>query len=316
MFPDQRTQHRKLLEKITHRGPMAFQKFLFILEVSFPDAHRLLEIKYSGIERSLHNRTFQPISPSSLVPPQPIELAVAAVAIPQPVVIPPFALAPALPDKVRAVAPVSAVDNYHCPPIDVGGGLKLEFYTKEVTPKRNISVKMADKFNTSEKISTYDMKSSKRGLLFLVNIINFEKQPRKKRNGATVDRDNLISLFRQMNFQIIYYEDITKAVRIHNHNDSHSVFTCFQLFFSIISFEFLVQQFFALLNTFVTSPFIRGIDCLVFGLLSHGDEVFGRTTVDFCDDSAEINDIIAKFSNANCMKLIGKPKIFLFPFCR
>lgn len=76
------------------------------------------------------------------------------------------------------------------------------------------------------------------------------------------------------------------------------------------------QQFFSLLNKFVTSPFIRGIDCLVFGLLSHGDEHFGRTTVEFYDGSAEVNDILSKFSNAECLKLVGKPKIFLFPFCR
>lgn len=204
-------RHRKLLEKITHRGPQAYQKFLKILNVSFPDAHSILEKKYSGLDRSLRLCKFEPGSPCDTRPPQQVELSAATIPLPQVETV--VQLQNAGTEVIIPNRIIPALSYDKCQPIDVGGGLKLEYYTKEITPKRNIAVKLADKFHTSGKISTYDMKSSKRGILFLVNIIKFDKHPEKTRNGATVDRDNLISLFRQMHFEVMYYEDITKAVR-------------------------------------------------------------------------------------------------------
>lgn len=324
IYPDEHTRHRKLLEKITHRGPKAFQKFTNILNLSFPDALSILETKYSGLDRSLHDRKFITANPNvprpqaTVMPVMVPSLPARPIGAPRNNITPHLNGAAALPNTVNPAAPVPHCSS--CPPIDVGGGLKLEYYTKEINPKRRIRVRQSDRFHTQSggKVSTYDMKSAKRGVLFLVNIINFKTKPTNTRNGASVDRDNLINLFRQMQFQIIYYEDITKAVRFcfaeyfDNNNGQEELNITKSYGFFII----YLQQFFSLLNTFVKSPFLRGVDCLVFGLLSHGDEHFGRTTVEFHDDMADINDIIEKFSNANCTRLIGKPKIFLFPFCR
>lgn len=88
----------------------------------------------------------------------------------------------------------------------------LQPYTSDVTSKLNLVVKKSSKIHINEKVPTYSMKSRNRGVLFLVNIINFKQKPKERRNGGDMDRDNLISLFRQMGFQIFYNEDITKTV--------------------------------------------------------------------------------------------------------
>lgn len=207
------TRHHQLIEKITHRGPQAFKKFISILNISFPEAYRILESKYSGVYLSLQEQKLNPLVNTHVsiqqTPPVIVASAVVepTVSTPRNELIPSMNGATALPNAIVPSYP----DFTPCPPIDVGGGLKLEYFTKEITPRRRISVKLSDRFHTSDKISSYDMKSAKRGLLFLVNIINFKKKS-KTRNGGSVDRDNLISLFRQMHFEVIYYEDITKAV--------------------------------------------------------------------------------------------------------
>lgn len=42
MASTQEARHRKLFEKITHRGPKAFETLLRILQQHFPDAHEIL----------------------------------------------------------------------------------------------------------------------------------------------------------------------------------------------------------------------------------------------------------------------------------
>lgn len=86
----------------------------------------------------------------------------------------------------------------------------LEPYKLDEKSKLKLIVKKSIKYHKHKILQTYDMKSKNRGILFLVNIINFKgNEPRR---GAQIDRDNLISLFRQMNFEIFYYEDITVNV--------------------------------------------------------------------------------------------------------
>lgn len=58
---------------------------------------------------------------------------------------------------------------------------------------------------------------------------------------------------------------------------------------------------------------IRAYDCFVFALFSHGE----HNEVEFVDGGrVEVEDILTKFNNFNCHMLVGKPKIFFFPFCR
>lgn len=58
-------------------------------------------------------------------------------------------------------------------------------------------------------------------------------------------------------------------------------------------------------------------DCLVFGLMSHGEKEYSSYNVEFVDSKKiDIENILMKFSNKNCGYLASKPKIFIFPFCR
>lgn len=126
------------------------------------------------------------------------------------------------------------------------------------------------------------MKSKNRGVLFLVNNIDFHTNT--KRRGADRDRVNLITLFRAFGFIIYYYENL----RTDTFND--------------------------LVKILVKSDVLKTADCLVFGVLTHGDE---ENYAVFSDEGRmHVEDILHKFNNRDCPHLKDKPKIFLFPFCR
>lgn len=197
-----------LFEKITHRGPNAFQGLVEICRGNFVEAANLLQRKSSRIipvsnsdnddddekmfvsirgkkqedeekkDKRKNNRDKKNEAQSSAVRPQPnVDITDKSVS--------------------RAIANERIV--------------KLELFTKEVQPtKLAINVAKSKKYHTHKTLATYDMKSRHRGVFFLVNIINFHnKEPR---NGASVDRDNLITLFRGLEFKIFYNEDVTSGV--------------------------------------------------------------------------------------------------------
>lgn len=89
----------------------------------------------------------------------------------------------------------------------------LEEFEQPVKARTNYTVQKSTKFYGEDggKVSSYRMRSLVRGVLFLVNIVQFER-PDKKRNGADADRDNLIALFRGMGFKIFYYENLKRGV--------------------------------------------------------------------------------------------------------
>lgn len=62
------------------------------------------------------------------------------------------------------------------------------------------------------------------------------------------------------------------------------------------------------------SPLLDTIQCLVFIFSSHGSDM---DEIAFTDNrSIKPDDIIKMFGNKACKKLEGKPKIFIFPYCR
>lgn len=198
------TKHKMLFEKITHRGPNAFQGLVEICKGNFVEAANLLQRKSSRFIPVIHsdnddddgsisirgrreekkdkrkNRDKKNDAQSSDVRPQPnVDIT----------------------DK--SVSQSNGNDRI----------VKLDLFTKEVAPtKLAINVTKSKKYHTHKTLATYDMKSRHRGVFFLVNIINFDKK--EPRNGASVDRDNLITLFRGMEFKIFYNEDITSVVSI------------------------------------------------------------------------------------------------------
>uniref|UniRef100_A0A336LMF0 CSON011090 protein n=1 Tax=Culicoides sonorensis TaxID=179676 RepID=A0A336LMF0_CULSO len=163
--------------------------------------------------------------------------------------------------------------------------LQLVPYKGEINYHLNVEragrLSYAKKFN----IKTYEMMKKQRGVLFLINNINFKSN--SHRNGAEVDKERLLALFSQLGFQLFYYEDLG------------------------------FQHFRILLKQFVVSEVLKNTDCLVFGLLTHGDDNGKHAYAEFCCGMyVNVQHIIDHFSNLNCTHLIGKPKIFLFPFCR
>lgn len=117
--------------------------------------------------------------------------------------------------------------------------IRLESYDGPI--HRQLEVKRATKFHAASRpgIETYPMRSKHRGVLFLVNIIDF-KEKDKRRNGAEADKHRLLDLFDQMGFKLFYYENIN------------------------------AEQFSGLIKQLSSSNNLRTTDCLVFGLLTHG----------------------------------------------
>jgi caspase Dronc len=52
-------------------------------------------------------------------------------------------------------------------------------------------------------------------------------------------------------------------------------------------------------------------------ILTHGSHTDGIPRIMFKDGShMKLNDVMDQFKNINCINLLRKPKVFLFPFCR
>jgi hypothetical protein len=164
---------------------------------------------------------------------------------------------------------------------------KLEPYTlKTAFNHKDLEVKRAEDFGTHPKIPVYSMRSTRRGVLFFVNILEFQNE-KTNRRGAERDRENLVTLFREMNFTVFYYENLTSA-ELHD----------------------LLQQL-------IKSDHLHRIDSFFLCIQTHGDLYNNQTVMEFSDGSREYTDAVIKmFSNVECPVLVGKPKVFFFPFCR
>lgn len=244
---------RRLLTKLTKRGPEAYQHLKDICLHHFMDALKLLEPTLCNLG-DYHD------AGGSLTQANPR----------------------LLPPKLLAINGHSDKESKN---------LELRPFEEGVAPDKTL-LRNEFTLSTSEhrhsKIGHYPMRSKHRGVLFFANIINFK--PNKgtdTRNGADMDKNNLIWVFRQMGFVVFYYEDINFA------------------------------QLNALLDQLIESDYLRRTDCFVFSLMTHGSHMDGKEYVQFTDGGhTNIQNIISKFYNDTCVRLRGKPKIFILPFCR
>lgn len=210
--PDVSARHKRLLEKITHRGPGAYNVFLSILREKYPNAFTLLNHDDENFI-SIRRTNSRPNDNANLSPPKIIPsngaLGVNGNAIPS------VSTSNGHMFEKANISFVASTLNNNTKKEKV-----LEEYLKAVDPKLELTVTYSKKFYGQEsghKVSTYHMQSDNRGVLFLVNIINFKDKGKRIRNGAHADKDNLITLFRAMGFTIFYYEDLTKNVCIFAH---------------------------------------------------------------------------------------------------
>lgn len=214
---DDETRHRNLLKKITERGPTAFTAFKGICETDFTEAAEIL--KQRPLVES--QKTFLSISDSKKENERERrEMYEGKIA-----------------SKLKPGTSSSSSSKVNGNKGD--DNIRLEPYVGPIG--RQLDVKRATKFSTATRpgIETYQMRSKHRGVLFLVNIIDFHAADRR-RNGAEMDKDRLLDLFDQMGYKLFYYENINS------------------------------DQFNSLIKQLSSSNNLRTADSLVFGLLTHG----------------------------------------------
>lgn len=275
---DELSKNEMLFRKLIHRGPTAFLKILEILEENkFQEALKLLtsstvsastmhnvgvvlenELKFLSISKTKTLNTRHGSQNNNLI------------------------INNNNGDEYRE----SQTNNDGC--VNSTGRMKLKTYTEKTAfaIEPEIQVKRAERFGSHHKLPVYNMKSPKRGVFFFVNIINYHDK-RKPRGGAEMDRENLVTLFREMFYTVFYYEDLTR------------------------------NQFFNIISDLKSSNYLKNIDSFVLCLQTHGDWHEHQTICEFSDaHTIAVDTIIDTFSNVNCNDLVGKPKVFLFPFCR
>lgn len=223
-------RHEALLEKITHRGPRAFDIFARICEVHFPVAASLLlddneiSLKYIRTNNGRSTQQQQQQQTPSTVPNhQSTEDDHVVVVVDDDVDTCGSRLTPADFANRRLINnnnnTRSHDAHHHSPPV-------FKPYTEPLDGPTLYPVKLSNQIHIHEK-SCYSMESNYRGVAFIVNIVNFNTT-NEDRSGALRDKHNLIWLFRDMGFEVFYYQDITAKVRqfIFLHNQ-----LCIYLFF-------------------------------------------------------------------------------------
>lgn len=68
----------------------------------------------------------------------------------------------------------------------------------------DLSVNMYSETGRHSTTPVYSMNSKKRGVFFFVNIV-------ENRDGAEVDKQNMVTLFRILGYTIFYYENLTSV---------------------------------------------------------------------------------------------------------
>lgn len=180
-------RHRDLLEKITHRGPKAYVTFLSILETTFPVAFEALQKERIAANQENLNCITQTDLFTSCWP---------------------FAFPRRQVEDDDTYAESTIGDEN----TELINGMDIELTQyEELLPEVPFTVTKSTEINYSKVTSTYRMESRNRGVAFIVNIIDFPNYAR--RAGADVDRNFLVTLFREMGFTVFYFENFTKSVR-------------------------------------------------------------------------------------------------------
>lgn len=290
-YPDEVSQHKKLFEKITKRGPAAFQTLLDICQHHFPAAHSLLKygntpsvsistvnqrnpaqeeyvsISHQNRVRSISANLGDPSSSSSATLPQRMRnMSLGSRSVSEE------------DDVKNKLAMIETTDN---------GGTRLleEFPVKNLQSPYHVQITVRPQRLKGD-LEAYEMRRHNRGVVFIVNIINYKNDTHPKRNGAETDKVNLISLFQQLGFTVFYYEDLTR------------------------------EELLDLIKELKHSSYLS-TECFAFYILAHGNHTKGRDKIYLHDNSVLfVEDILSLFNNANCPRLIRRPKLFFFSICR
>lgn len=164
--------HKKLFEKITHRGPEAFETLKQILKA--------LD-KVEALQILQRDREFYGIREERNSIPQTIHRVLEA------------------PIESVSASNTDTPDSVHSM-VGENSTPALTEFLDTVYPIEKYEVVKANRISTCDHIGTYKMQSNhNRGVLFIANYINFKDG---YRNGAINDSDALIYVFRQLGFKI------------------------------------------------------------------------------------------------------------------
>lgn len=285
-YPDDANRHKKLFEKITKRGPAAFQTLLDICQRDFPTAYRLLKTgnipalnishvpPRTNAKQEEYVSTYNPNRMRSVSAnlgdssssTRSIQQRMRNISL-----------------GSRSVSEEDDAKNNNAS--DAGENRKwLKVFEEKVRPQ--YIVERAVRPQAHRTLEAYPMRQRNRGVVFIVNVITYWNDTHPKRNGAETDKENLVSLFRQLGFTVFYYEDLTR------------------------------DDFLHLIAELKASSFLS-TECFAFYILAHGNHTKGRDKIYLHDNSVLfVEDILAQFNNANCPKLIKRPKLFFFSICR
>ncbi|KAM7357751.1 caspase Dronc-like [Cochliomyia hominivorax] len=153
-----------------------------------------------------------------------------------------------------------------------------EYDARLIQPKKNIVVRSAKNITIHSKLGTYLMESKdKRGIFFLI---------RSDEHQEFDDDDHLLlSLFQKLSFKIYAYNNIT------------------------------FQVFTKLLVELLGSDKIKDIECFILFIRTKGKLHNNMQRMKFNDGSiVKIEQVHKYFYNNNCPQLLGRPKIFIFPY--
>lgn len=269
----------KLYEKLTHRGPEAFGKLVEVFrDANIDEGYKLL----SPSVVAPHSIGFPAVMENRYLSiRETVNLNRQTINVPQ---VSPNELARSNIINNNLSDPEDSKSTDGIASSKSQKSLKLEPYTKETVS--TVEVKKAEHFGSHRLLPVYPMKSKRRGVFFFLNIINFQNE-KGVRKGAHRDRENLVSLFKELGFTVFYYEDLKR------------------------------HEFLDLLDQLINSTYLKNIDSFFLCVQTHGDLQNNQTIMEFSDGLVEkIDTIISMFSNNNCQSLIDKPKVFFFPFCR
>lgn len=173
----ERERHQELFIKLTKRGPDAYKTLVAICDHDFVNASRILR----EFESLKQNRDIR--DPVTLRP------------------------------RHRPITS-SSNNNNNRRNQDVVANIELEVFTAECIPISFTEVIKSTKFHQTD-MQCYPMQTQNRGFAFIVNILDFSSAS-PPRNGGDKDKVNLVALFRQMGFVVMYFENITSAVSSFN----------------------------------------------------------------------------------------------------
>lgn len=278
-------KNRMLFEKLTHRGPKAYHNILEIFkENDYHDAYKMLSV--STIPSATFDNDDVVIDTEE---PKFVSLGGTKHKDRK------FSYSPPIPVIINNNNNSDEIDDSKISNDGLCSSKPQKLRLEPMISKTSfqfdsdVEVKRAANFGSHPKLQVYNMKSKRRGVFFFVNIIKFQKalSEKENRDGAEKDKENLVTLFSEMNYTIFYYEDLTR------------------------------DEFNELLNMLLKSEYLDKIDSFVFCVQTHGDMHLNKTIFEFSDGtSTSVEDVIEKFSNTSCKKLVHKPKVFFFPFCR